>query len=676
MVLRYRSRHPRCLHPFRLLLAVLLLAVAAAPLSASWPAVDPAELKATKPRIDPEAGAEILLKEVEIQHQDFENMQSTYHVRVKIFSARGLDDFAKIEIPYDNYTTITGVAARTIKADGTIIELSAKEIYDREVIKTNKARVKVKSFAPPGLEVGAIVEYRYTEESDDVNYFVTLSFNSEQPSWDVRFRYQPITGFSSQVYVRWLLFNMSQQTNKADGNDYYNFRMTNLPATRDEPFAPPSYNTTSSALIYYSLSKNQAPDEYWRDAGKDLANDETKRISSAKTLKPTLATIVADGDSESVKLHKIYDYCRTKIVNRDRDTATFSREQRDKLKENKTAADTLKRGYGTSEDVNVLFAALARAAGFDAHLAQSNRRTLMLFNKQVTEPFMAPDIVVVVRVDGVQRYFDPGATYLPYGMLAWQNTDTGILIAAPKDAKFTIPDGPAASENLERRRAHFTLDADGTLEGDVAITYTGQREAEMKYTLDDLTPTEREDYYRDALKENLKQADLTQFKIEHAADPLEPLSVSYHLRVPEYADRTGSRLFFQPAVFQKNETPLFSETKRRADIMMHYSNVTRDEIRFTLPANFVIEQANAPGNLPIGDLGKYEVVLGENPATKDIHYNRTLTLTDVYIPVKYYESVRNAFEAIHRMDTHTLTLKHVDSSEKPAVPTADAKSTN
>ncbi|HET7534869.1 MAG TPA: DUF3857 domain-containing protein, partial [Candidatus Didemnitutus sp.] len=537
MVLRHRP-HP--VHPFncfRVLLAALLLA-AACPLFAKWAPVDQAELKDTKPRIDPEAGAEILLKEVEIRHHDFSDLESTYHLRVKIFSTRGLDDFAKVEIPYDNDTTIKGIEARTIKPDGTVIELDPKEIFDREVIKTNKTRVKVKSFAPPGLVVGAIVEYRYRVSSEDETYFLTLSFNSEQPSRLVKFRYSPITGFAVQVYLRWMFSNLPKQNTKLGSDDFYELSMTNVPALKEEPLSPPSYNSASSALIYYSLNKGDAPKDYWPQQRKELAESETAKLAPSGALKTALATIVAPGDDNTTKLRKIYDYCRTKITNRDRDTTSFTTAQQKKLKANKTATDIVTHGYGNSEDVNVLFTALARLAGLDAHFAMCNRRDLMLFNSQITEPFMLPDLVTVVYLDGAARYFDPGATYLPFGMLAWQNANTAIMCATTRGDVLVYPDSTPATDSVERRKAHFTLDEDGTLEGDVTITYSGYCDAEKKYLLDGQTTAEREAYYRDAVKDNLKQAEVTQIKIEHVTDPLEPMSVSYHLRVPEYGDRT------------------------------------------------------------------------------------------------------------------------------------------
>ena len=49
-----------------------------------------------------------------------------HYVRIKIFTERGRDEHSKIDIPYLGGMKIKDVAARTIKPDGTIVELPKK----------------------------------------------------------------------------------------------------------------------------------------------------------------------------------------------------------------------------------------------------------------------------------------------------------------------------------------------------------------------------------------------------------------------------------------------------------------------------------------------------------------------------------------------------------------------
>lgn len=656
-----------------MVLATLILAACPPLHAAKWDPIPPEELASDKPQVDPEAGAEILLRKVIIDHSSLDGFTRQHFVRAKIYSARGVDDFVKIELPYDKEIEIRDIAVRTIKPDGQIIELTKKDIYDREIIKIGKERVKVKSFSPAGIEPGAIVEYSFTEVSDNWEFFVSIFFQTNLPARRVLYLLRPID-FSQLYYadtrnvnLRALNFNSPGQSLKADNNGYFPFELRNVPAARDEPYQPPRLNCQSSILVYYTFEKPVAPKAYWEKAGADLHKRMLKETKADKLIRTTLDGLLTAGDTDDARLRKIYDFCRVKIINRYSATAQFTREQRKKFKPNETAADTLKAGHGTSEDINALFVALSRAAGFDARYVNAGNRAFLQFDPSVTESFMAGDLIAGVRLDGQWRFFDPGVSYLPYATPHWRNTYTGALIAEPKNAELVNIHPSPAVESIIKRKASFRLDVDGTLEGDVTVEYTGHHAVMQKFELDSKTTAERETHIREDIQSNLKLAELSGIKVENAEDPVAPLKITFHLKVPEYADRTGSRLFFQPAVFQKNEPPRFTEATRRNDIMFQFRYVDQDDIRIVPPDGYALEEASAPGPLAMGELGTYDVTIGKIKSSETVVYRRNFTLNAIQIPASMYEAVQSAFDIAHKRDAHTLTLRRKPASgETPA----------
>ncbi len=73
----------------------------------------------------------------------------------------------------------------------------------------------------------------------------------------------------------------------------------------------------------------------------------------------------------------------------------------------------------------------------------------------------------------------------------------------------------------------------------------------MKEDNDEETPEQREKKLKDSVNVRFGGAELSEIKIESANDPIKPFVYSYKVRVPGYAERTGKRLFLQPAFFQK-----------------------------------------------------------------------------------------------------------------------------
>ena len=90
------------------------------------------------------------------------------------------------------------------------------------------------------------------------------------------------------------------------------------------------------------------------------------------------------------------------------------------MKENKSSTDTLKRGYGSAHDIRILFAALANAAGFEARCAMLGDRGLFFFDQKNTSLFFMQATRVAVRVGNDWKFYDPGDSHLPCGMLNWQ----------------------------------------------------------------------------------------------------------------------------------------------------------------------------------------------------------------------------------------------------------------
>ena len=71
-------------------------------------------------------------------------------------------------------------------------------------------------------------------------------------------------------------------------------------------------------------------------------------------VKAALPGVIGDAATPKDKLQRIYDFCRTKIKNTSDDANGMSADEKAKLKDNKTPADTLKRGMGAGLDIDLL----------------------------------------------------------------------------------------------------------------------------------------------------------------------------------------------------------------------------------------------------------------------------------------------------------------------------------
>src|SRR5262249_37524488 len=125
-----------------------------------WRPVTPEELALKEARVEKDADAEAIFWEVRIDDSASDELSEKHYIRIKVFTERGREKYAKIDIPYTKGVKIKDVIARVIKPDGTIVELQKTDIFDREIIKAGGVKVKAKSFAIPNIEAGVIIEYK------------------------------------------------------------------------------------------------------------------------------------------------------------------------------------------------------------------------------------------------------------------------------------------------------------------------------------------------------------------------------------------------------------------------------------------------------------------------------------------------------------------------------------
>lgn len=640
--------------------AIALAGPAADPKKAGpqWNPINLAELAEKTPKVEPNADAEFLLRDITLDQSSGEGSLNTYYERIKIFTQRGVEEFSTFALPYDQHLKLSDIAVRTIKPDGTTVDLDPKDIYNREVIKAGNIRVKEKAFSPPSLEPGAIVEYRYTETTDQPAMHVQMLFQSKIPSRAVRYK---LSVFKTPDYdLGNYSFNCPYQPLQLNNKDECVFEMTDLKGIKEEPFQSPLINTSASIIVCRTWPGNtRVPAEYWGEFSKKAQQDLDPRTKSTRAITTALASIVSPGDSETDKIRNIYDYCRTRLASRNIDASTQTGRQFSKFAEKQTASDILKAGKGSHDDINLVFAALIRAAGMEARFAFCNDRSRVdAMPRLLLGFFMMDDLIVGVHTRSGWQYYDPGSIFFPCGMLPWRNCDTLILpcIDSGNAAPIPIEGAPAQASQLTRK-ATMHLNADGVLEGDVTETYSGYQEVALKNRLANLSYPERETAVRDQVHEYQILAEVTNIVVRNATSPTEQLEISYHLRIPEYADCTGPQLMLQPAVFHKNLRPWFEADTRENTIVFKYRYITNDEVVITPPAGYAIDDAGAPGGVDMGAAGDYTATLqsgGENGA---ITYKRIFRLSGLTFVKKFYPRIKSMFEEIRTRDRHTVIYR-------------------
>lgn len=622
-----------------------------------WRPITPAELQQTAPKVEPDADAEAIFWEVRVDDSDPADLVMKHYIRVKVFTERGREKYSKIDIPFATGTKVKDIQARVIKSDGSIVELAKSDVFDREIVKADKVKVKAKSFAVPNIEPGVIVEYRYQEIVRNTwASNMRMLFQHDIPIQYIAYWFKPAAD------AKYLTFNMKDNKFVKDKGGFYRAELSNVPAIRSEPLMPPEDQVRSWLVLYYWNDLKDSSSDFWSKAGGVIAaNYEIKdTLKPGKEIKAAAAQITNGATTPDEKLAKLYEFCKTRIKNITFDP-TLTDDQREEMKPNKSTEQTYRNMQGTQTDINELFASLSAGLGYETRLAFGGDRSQMFFNDKQAHVSFVHFSAIGVKVNGDWKYYDPGNPFVPYGMLAWEEEDSSVLLLGYKDFVTTRTPMSDIEESTAKRTGKFKLLEDGTLEGLVKIEYTGQLSYIYKTDNYKSSANKREEDLKDWVKARISTAEVSDISIENVTDPEKPFTYQYKVRVPNYAQKTGKRLFVQPGFFTYGTKPLFAAATRKYGIFFRYPWSEHDEVEISWPAGFELDSEDAPADLADpSNIGSVKFDLMADRTNRVLRYVRKFHFGKggkVLFDSGVYGPVKGLFDEFHKADSHTITLR-------------------
>lgn len=637
-----------------------------------WRPVSPAEMQLKTAKVEPDADAEAIFWEIRIDDSSSEELARNHYVRVKIFTERGREKYSKFDIPFTRGIKIKDIAARVIKADGTITEITNKDIFEREIVKAGKVKIKAKSFAIPNIEPGVIVEYRYREVIDDASAMgMDLPFQKDIPVQNLAYYYKPY----NKKEPNYQSYNFTDTKFVKDEKGYYLARRENVPAFKEEPRMPPedtvrpwmmlqgvrvNLTSVSDFSVSFVVKDPSNPNSFWGAVGAERSGLVKYMNSPNKEIKKVAAEITASASTDDEKLRKLYEYVQTQIKNTSFDVS-LTDEDRKKLPKIKELSDVLKHKTANSQFVDMLFGAMASSLGFETRVAFAANREKMFFHPNMTvESFVHP-AAIAVRVGNEWKYFNPGVSFLPYGMLVWYEESVWALLVGEKQFAWEKTPLTGIEKSVAKRTGRLKLLEDGTLEGTLREEYTGQPALDSRLEGYEISANQREENFKEEIKRRISTAEVSAVTIENLTDAAKPLIYQYKIRVPNYAQKTGKRLFLQPGFFEYGSSPLFATASRKYDIYFHYPWSENDNVEIELPKGFALDNAETPAEITDrNNIGSLKISMGIDQTKNLLVYNRKFHFGgggNTLFPVNAYQPLKNMFDSFHKTNSHTITLK-------------------
>jgi hypothetical protein len=621
-----------------------------------WPPLDPNDLKMTSEPLAPGAPAIYLLRQVD---RDDKSKASTEYnfLRIKILSEEGRK-YGNVEIPFDKQSyTVSRIRARTIRPDGSIVNFDGK-IFENTIVKSKSLKYLAKTFSMPDISVGSIIEYHFNYDFQDTAIFNSRWILSEELfTKRAKFSLKPYDG--PGVSVQWVYpAGLPPGTAPAkDGPDQViRLEANNIPAIQIEDYMPPENELKFRvSFIYREGDPEMNPDKYWANFNKKENARVEDFVNKRKAMEQAVSQIISPNDTPMVKLQKIYT--RTQQIRNlsYEESKTEQEEKREKLKSNSNVEDLWKNQYGYGASITWLFMALVRAAGFEAHPCWVSARNDYFFRRERLNSRELDANVVLVKLDGKDLFFDPGAAFTPFGLLPWMETGVVGMQLDKEGGKWINTLLPSSDASRTERKADLKLLDDGSLEGKLTVSWTGLSAMWRRVDHQHDDDANRKKFLEDDVKESIaigSELELTNKPDWKSSDA--PLVAEFTLKIPGFASSAGRKVLLPASIFSAGEKHMFEHSDRVHAVYFEYPIKKIDDVTIDLPLGWKTVTLPTPVDQ---DVKAAEFKLSVEDQKGILHLHRELRSDVMMVPKDSYPILRGFYQAVRTHDDQQIVVQ-------------------
>jgi len=598
----------------------------------------------------------------------------TFYARIKVLTEKG-KELATVEVPYlKSAFKVTEIKARTIHSDGTVVPLVGKP-EDLLIIKSTDREIGRMVFTLPSVEVGCILEYKYQLSYDD-----NLS---SSPMWEIQrpyfvhkahYMFTPFKAFMPNTrnnnleatgnyltdahgdVINSLLWwhNLPKDAAiKTDLGGHFSLDVVDVPPAPDEEWMPPANSYLYKVFFYY---KNAfTAQEFWVHEAKRWSKEVDQFAEVSKALRSAVAGLTAPTDSEIDKAKKLYAAVQAL------DNTDYSRKKSEselkqlKLKEAKRAEDTWTQKSGTSEDIAMLYLAMARAAGLQAYAMKVVDHDQGIFDVSYMNINQLDDTLVILSIGGNDIVVDPGEKMCPFQTVSWKHASAGGLRQSAKEVGAAVSPEETYTNNSTTRTGDISVDAHGGITGTVQIAMAGQEALRWRQAALQNDETELKKQFDHSLETIMPEG--VEGHVDHFAaldQPNEKLVATVTMKGTLGA-ATSKRLLLPGFLFEaRGHQPFVSQENRLESVDMHYGERLTDQVTYHLPAGLTVESAPMATTIPWTGHAAYIVKTAASPGK--IIIARTLARAFTLAKPEEYQDLRGFYQKIATADQAQVVL--------------------
>jgi len=618
-----------------------------------WRPVAAADLAMTSEPKAPNASAIVLYMD---RNRDDSSRREDVYMQIKILTEDGRRH-ADVEITYDaKRESIRSIEARTIRRDGTIIPF-AGEIFEKPIAAGSDGKVMTKTLALTDVEVGGVIEYRYTRYRRSGLYSVRWMLGG---NLFMRHAHYAFRGSQPFRYGTPLGVPPNSSPIESAKRGYLTMDIHDVPAFVSEEFSPPETAIRHHLSLIYAWDWDRPakdPEKFWKRYVEEQRSSTASFLVFSSSLREDVLRIAPETDPPEMRLRKLYAACAG-LRNRSYEPERSEEEwERDDEPEAGSAREVWKHKYGWSGQIDLLFMAMAREAGFEVAEVWTADRWEFFFSQLQMDPGPLETRLIEVKVAGKPLLLSPGTKFLPFGALAWTRTAQPALRIDSKSFSWITVEPLKPEQTRSAYKAHLALQPDGSLKGKLTMTQTGQEAVWRRNRENNEDAAHRRKFLEDDLIDDLGDAAVVRVIGEPDWQGTGDFVVEFELTIPDRAIRAGNRLLLPLALFAAGKNNAFQKAERQFPIYIWYPYIAEEEMQIDLPAGWKLAELPEAEFIDVSKIAYSIRTFREDDPVPAVRVKRKLQMEMLLTPPDVYGSVRQFFESVRAGDEQHIIVE-------------------
>jgi hypothetical protein len=573
-----------------------------------------------------------------------------YRMTYKLYNERARD-LAEVNLPYNSsFQELHVVSARTIKKDGTIVNVKRSDIRTTaqagDYLMYDDAQGY--GFSMPGIEDGCVIDYTWEEITHPMlmpgQFFTYWGFNGPEPVGVSRY----VLHTPTDKPLKFKTYNDDSLkpvvTTSLDGKTRtYTWEIKNAKPLDIEP-SMPDYNDVHTWMEVSSVDS-------WQDIAKWFWGLQSPQAKPTDAIKKTVSTLIAGKQTDEEKARAIYDWVanRTRYVGLEFGISAFKPH---------SAAEVHDKLYGDCKDKATLLVTMLGLAGIKASPVLLHAEEHRAVDQGLPTLNAFNHCIALAQVSGKEVWLDATAETCAYGDIPAGDRGSRVLVVNDGKGEFkTIPTYNAA-ENGMSVHTDITVRPDGGADTKVDFTMRGESSQGMRYRAKAYTPDQRKQMMNAMAQRLSTGATMKAFDLPDGSDKDGPYVMKLTATAPNFAKKTSSLLLLPVGLgtgSSERANP-YSQEGRFWPIVEENASQTESVTVYHLPDGFTIEDVPADVNL-VGPLQEYHRKIEKSADGKTLTVTSTVVERPGKVPAADYKKVKGYYDEMLKTTDDQIVLR-------------------